>query len=39
MLRLTLQAERPDTLHRARELLQEMDNYQRIVDNTYGYGQ
>ena len=31
-------AERPDTLHRARELLQEMDNYQRIVD-TYGYGQ
>lgn len=33
-----LDAERPDTLHRARELLQEMDNYQRIVD-TYGYGQ
>lgn len=25
-------------VHRARELLQEMDNYQRIVD-TYGYGQ
>ena len=33
-----LDAERPDTLHRARELLQEMNNYQRIVD-TYGYGQ
>ena len=33
-----LDAERPETLHRARELLQEMDNYQRIVD-TYGYGQ
>ena len=33
-----LDAERPDTLHRARGLLQEMDNYQRIVD-TYGYGQ
>ncbi len=33
-----LDAERPDTLHRARELLQKMDNYQRIVD-TYGYGQ
>ena len=33
-----LDAERPDTLHRARELLQELDNYQRIVD-TYGYGQ
>mgnify|MGYP002676219336 FL=1 len=33
-----LDAERPDTLRRARELLQEMDNYQRIVD-TYRYGQ
>ena len=33
-----LDAERPDTLRRARELLQELDNYQRIVD-TYGYGQ
>ena len=33
-----LDAERPDTLRRARKLLQEMDNYQRIVD-TYGYGQ
>ena len=33
-----LEAERPETLHRARELLQELDNYQRIVD-TYGYGQ
>ena len=30
-----LDAERPDTLHRACELLQELDNYQRIVD-TYG---
>ena len=33
-----LDAERPDTLRRARELLQEMGDYQRIVD-TYGYGQ
>ncbi len=33
-----LDAERPDTLYRAHELLQEMDNYQRIVD-TYSYGQ
>ncbi len=32
-----LDAELPDTLYRARELLQEMDNYQHIVD-TYGYG-
>ena len=33
-----LDAERPDTLHRARELLQELDNYQRITD-AYDYGQ
>ena len=33
-----LDAERPDTLHRARELLRELDNYQRIVD-AYSYGQ
>ena len=33
-----LDAERPDTLHRAMELLQSLDNYQRIVD-AYGYGQ
>lgn len=33
-----LAAEQPETLHRARELLRELDNYQRIVD-TYGYGQ
>ena len=33
-----LDAERPETLHRAVELLRNLDNYQRIVD-TYGYGQ
>ncbi len=33
-----LEAEQPETLHRALELLQDLDNYQRIVD-TYGYGQ
>ena len=33
-----LEAEQPETLHRAAELLQDLDNYQRIVD-TYGYGQ
>ena len=33
-----LEAEKPDTLRRACELLQNLDNYQRIVD-TYGYGQ
>ena len=33
-----LDAEKPETLHRAVELLQNLDNYQRIVD-TYGYGQ
>ena len=33
-----LEAERPDTLRGACELLRNLDNYQRIVD-TYGYGQ
>ena len=33
-----LDAEKPETLHRAMELLQNLDNYQRVVD-TYGYGQ
>ena len=33
-----LDAEKPETLHRALELLQDLDNYQRIVD-TCGYGQ
>lgn len=33
-----LDAERPETLHRARELLQELDNYQRVTD-AYDYGQ
>ena len=33
-----LDAERPETLHRAVELLQNLDNYQRIVVDTYGYG-
>ena len=33
-----LEAEQPETLHRALELLQNLDNYQRIVD-TYDYGQ
>lgn len=33
-----LDAERLETLHRARELLQELDNYQRVTD-TYDYGQ
>ena len=34
-----LEAERPDTLHRACELLQDLDNYQRITEDAYGYGQ
>ena len=34
-----LDAERPETLHRAVELLQDLDNYQRITEGTYGYGQ
>ena len=33
-----LEAEKPETLRGAYELLQNLDNYQRIVD-TYGYGQ
>ena len=34
-----LEAERPETLHRAVELLQDLDNYQRIVEGPYEYGQ
>ena len=34
-----LDAERPDTLHRCCELLQDLDNYQRIFEGTYEYGQ
>ena len=34
-----LDAERPDSLHRAMELLQSLDNYQRVVEGTYEYGQ
>ena len=34
-----LDAERPETLHRAVELLQNLDNYQRITEGAYGYGQ
>ncbi len=34
-----LDAERPETLHRALELLQDLDNYQRITEGVYGYGQ
>ena len=34
-----LEAERPDTLHRACELLRNLDNYQRITEGAYGYGQ
>ena len=34
-----LDAERPDTLHRAVELLGDLDNYQRIFEGTYEYGQ
>ena len=34
-----LDAERPETLHRACELLQDLDNYQRITEGAYGYGQ
>ena len=40
MLRMTLRAEgKPETLHWACELLQDLDNYQRIVEGAYGYGQ
>ena len=34
-----LEAEKPETLHRAVELLQDLDNYQRIVEGPYEYGQ
>ena len=34
-----LEAERPETLHRACELLRNLDNYQRITEGAYGYGQ
>ena len=34
-----LDAEQPDTLGRAYELLQNLENYERIVEGTYGYGQ
>ena len=34
-----LEAERPDTLRGACELLQDLDNYQRITEGVYGYGQ
>ena len=34
-----LEVEKPETLHRACELLQDLDNYQRIVEGACGYGQ
>ena len=34
-----LEAEGPDTLRGACELLRNLDNYQRITEGTYGYGQ
>ena len=34
-----LDAERPDTLRGACELLRNLDNYQRITEGAYGYGQ
>ena len=34
-----LEAEKPDTLQRACELLRNLDNYQRITEDAYGYGQ
>jgi len=34
-----LEAEKPETLHRACELLQDLDNYQRVTEGAYGYGQ
>ena len=36
---VVLEAERPDTLRGACELLRNLDNYQRIVEGAYGYGQ
>ena len=34
-----LEAEKPDTLRGACELLRNLDNYQRITEGAYGYGQ
>ena len=34
-----LEAEKPETLHRACELLRNLDNYQRSTEDAYGYGQ
>lgn len=34
-----LSAEKPDTFHQARELLHNLNNYEHIVEGTYGYGQ
>ena len=34
-----LEAERPDTLRGACELLRNLDNYRRITEDAYGYGQ
>ena len=34
-----LEAEKPETLHRACDLLRNLDNYQRITEGAYGYGQ
>ena len=34
-----LEAEKPETLHRACDLLQDLDNYQRITEGAYGYSQ
>ena len=34
-----LEAEKPETLHRACELLQDLDSYQRITEDAHGYGQ
>ena len=34
-----LEAEKPETLRGACELLRNLDNYQRIVEGAYGYGQ
>ena len=34
-----LEAEKPETLYRACDLLQDLDNYQRITEGAYGYGQ
>ena len=34
-----LETEKSETLHRACELLQDLDNYRRITEDTYGYSQ